>query len=761
MQRIGYVLRCAVQWRKVTARKTGVQIPTASTKHQKEPVNTGSFSLLTRLLHVFYFDDAKWGTDFPCLDNFWGEEYNIDIFPMLNKGDFMKRTTAILALLFLLACVLAGCVRPISPVGPSQDVEQSTTEVPDTTIPEPPAPVIDLQKVLGRAEYDLITADPESQKTVIYETQTNLGNFLADAYRHAAGADMAIVCAGEIGAGVSCGEITVADVFATLPVECNLVTVSVTGAALLDCLEVAYQHLPRGSSEFLHLSGLSVVLDGGNYPTIEMDEAGNVAAISGDRRVREVLVGETPLQIDATYTIALSQGFSYTVADILGDDGVSGAEPLTNREAVMAYISDVLGGTVGEAYKNPFGDRRIRRIPLGQTAPAEGASLLPQVYITTENDLKRSTYVPCVITVHDPRGVYEDVYDTESTIKIRGHSTSSGEKTPYNIKFESKVELLGLGEGKKWNLLANLYDKTQLRNMLAYGFARDAGAEYTSGSCFAEVYFNGEYCGMYQICEPIGAGETRVDIDTDNNEFLMELEPYAGYSNPYTLTTPVLKILLGYNEPDPPTAEQRAWLKSFVGEAENALLSGDFSRVREYFDVESFARCYIVQELFKNVDYSVSSTRFFVKDNRLHEGPVWDFDLSAGNCSSSYYKAYNNVGGSGQSYEGLYCVGIYNQYLFRYEEFRQLVSELYRELQPTIIHLYADNERGKNRIDSLLDGHRDAIDRNYTVWSITKAYNLYEHKPVDGTYEGEIAYLKNWLEKRNEWLYNYYCADAP
>ena len=702
---------------------------------------------------------AFWNTAV-SLDSIREKVYNCNIFPLWFLsigGDFLKRVWAVLLLCLTVSCLLGGCFYEADvPVDKVPDV----TEASDSMTEEPAPPAIDYGAVIGRTEYDLITHDPESQKHLIPSAQTNLGDLCADAYRAVSGADVAIVCAGEIGDGIPCGEITVADIFATLPVECNLITVHATGEEILYCLEAAYQYLPRENSEFLHVSGVSAVLDMNQNPTVMTDDMGGVAGISGDGRVRDVLIGGAPLQADTTYTVTFSESFSYTVTSILGDNDRATETTVTNRDAWTAYVSDTLSGMVGDTYKNPFGERRIRAIPQGQTEVPPSDSLLPQVYITTENDLKRSTYVSCVITVHDPRGVYDDVYDTESTIKIRGHSTSAGAKTPYNIKFDSKVELLGLGKGKKWNLLANLYDKTQLRNALAYDFARETGMEYTSNSCFAELYFNGEYRGLYQICEPVDVSPTQVDIDTENNEYLMELEPYAGYSNPNILTTPVLKIILGYNEPDPPTQEQRAWLRNFMGEAENALLSGDYDAVKEYVDVESFARCYIVEELFKNVDYAVSSTRFYVKDNKLHEGPVWDFDLSSGNCSSTYYQAYNNVGGSGLSYEGLYCVGLFNQHLFRYEEFTQLVSDLYRELQPVIVNLYEDNELGPNKIDSLLEECRSEIDRNYTLWSLKKGYGSYEHKPVDGTYDGEIAYLKNWLKMRNLWLYDRYCRSA-
>ena len=670
----------------------------------------------------------------------------------------MRRILVLLLLLSAVSAVLCGCFRttslPVDELPDTMEITEIATEV-----PEPPS--IDLRAIVGRAEYDLIAEDPATKKWLLSSAQTNLGNLCADAYRSATGADVAIVCAGEIGGGIIPGDITVATVFDTLPVECDLVTVRTTGAEILDCLEAAYQHLPRDNSEFLHLSGITLVLDMNPDPTIQMGDSGEFLGIFGDRRVRDVMIGGEPIRADATYTLSFSDSFSYQVAGIFYDNEVVPGQSIRNRDAVMTYITDSLSGVVGDLYENPFGDRRIRVIPLGQTEVPTSTSLLPQVYITTQNEIKRSKYVSCTITVHDPTGVYSDVYDTASTVKLRGHSTSGGAKAPYNIKFDTKVELLGLGKGKKWNLLANLYDKTQLRNTLAYTFAQDIGVPYTSNSCFAEVYMNEEYLGMYQICEPVDVSRTQVDIDIDNNEYLLELEPYVGYSNPYCLTTPRLKIVLGYNEPETPTSDQRTWLKNFMSEAENALLSGDYSQVRKYIDVDSFARSYIVQELFKNVDYSVSSTRFYIKDNKLHEGPVWDFDLSSGNCSSSYYPAYNNADTSGQSYEGLYCVSLFNQHLFQYEEFTRLVSDLYGEMQPIIVNLYEDNERGQNRIDRLLDTHRADIDRNYTLWSLKKAYNLYEHRPIDGTYDGEIRYLRDWLRQRNQWLYAHYCQGTP
>jgi len=413
--------------------------------------------------------------------------------------------------------------------------------------------------------------------------------------------------------------------------------------------------------------------------------------------------------------------------------------------------SSAAGGEEGDGLLEEYpDDGEIRAAALGD---------IPAVHIVTASgtEITRSEYVDCAIAVVDPSGTYETVSGVDCTIKVRGHSSSRGEKKPFNFKFDSKQELLGLGKGKKWALLSNMYDKTQLRNLLAFGFADDIGMPYVQQSTFVDVYLNGEYLGLYQLCEPVDVDKTKVDIDEEGNEALLEIEPRAGYSNDNWIYSPHYKLLLGFNAPEDPTDEQMAYYREFLGLAEGAMASGDYAQVCQYVDVDSFANAYIVQELFKQVDYNLSSTRFYIKEGKLYEGPVWDFDLSSGNCSSYLYPEYNNKGTTGLSWQGLHCVGLWNQYLFEYEEFTQLVRDKLQQLQPVIVNLYEDNELGRSQIDGWLDEYRDDIERNNVLWPTNVRAQGYEHTPVDGTYEGEIEFLRDWLKNRNQWLLEHYC----
>lgn len=80
----------------------------------------------------------------------------------------------------------------------------------------------------------------------------------------------------------------------------------------------------------------------------------------------------------------------------------------------------------------------------------------------------------------------ESVYDGKLTqIKGRGNSTWKGAKRPYQIKLDKKTDLLQTGDSadkaKTWVLLANFYDPSAVRNMLALDLGRALQMECNMG----------------------------------------------------------------------------------------------------------------------------------------------------------------------------------------------------------------------------------------------------------------------------------------
>ncbi len=125
--------------------------------------------------------------------------------------------------------------------------------------------------------------------------ETNIGNFIADAYREAAGADVALVNGGSIRADLtySPGPLTMRDVLSMLPFNNPIVKVEVSGKLLGDILEhsVARSAEDGEPGRFPQISGMSFKFDTRKLP---------------GQRVLEISVGGKPLDETRTYTIATS-----------------------------------------------------------------------------------------------------------------------------------------------------------------------------------------------------------------------------------------------------------------------------------------------------------------------------------------------------------------------------------------------------------------------------------------------------------------------
>ena len=135
----------------------------------------------------------------------------------------------------------------------------------------------------------------------------------------------------------------------------------------------------------------------------------------------------------------------------------------------------------------------------------------PIISINTENSesiTSKEKYINCTVSVN---GIDPSLDGASARIKGRGNSTFGYDKKPYKIKFDEKTAFLGEAEAKEWTLIANHMDYSLMRNYLAYnvGAALD-GLKYTTSVRFAAVYVNGEYRGLYTVCEQIETGRSRI-----------------------------------------------------------------------------------------------------------------------------------------------------------------------------------------------------------------------------------------------------------
>jgi len=181
-----------------------------------------------------------------------------------------------------------------------------------------------LQRGIGETQVDL---DGEHVRT----GETNLGDFVADVMRQAAGAEAAIINGGSIRTGIAQGKITVKDIYAVLPFDNYLVAISLTGAQIKAALEHGVARLEERSRSFPQVSGLTFTYS---------------RSAPAGFRVKDVMVGGRPLDPQREYVVATD--------DYLG----AGGDGYTVFGEVLKSAGDYtnLGGTLTSsklAYNNP------------------------------------------------------------------------------------------------------------------------------------------------------------------------------------------------------------------------------------------------------------------------------------------------------------------------------------------------------------------------------------------------------------------------
>ncbi|MDP3357729.1 MAG: CotH kinase family protein [Lutibacter sp.] len=231
---------------------------------------------------------------------------------------------------------------------------------------------------------------------------------------------------------------------------------------------------------------------------------------------------------------------------------------------------------------------------------------LPIVYINTNGVAitSKDDEIPGTLTVDGGRN-YTDLINAPMAIRGRGNSTWwLHPKKPYQLKFDSKTEMLGMPKDKKWIFLAEYSDKTMLRNTIAFEMGYLSKLEWTPKSVFTEVYVNNQYNGTYNISQKVEAGSNRVVLGSTG--YLLEidqldrLDPGDVYfrTNDFLINIKEPELLIDSNEYN--------YVKNLLNEFENVLKSNQFTDPNvgyaKYIDVDSFIDWYLISEITKNQD---------------------------------------------------------------------------------------------------------------------------------------------------------------
>lgn len=322
-------------------------------------------------------------------------------------------------------------------------------------------------------------------------------------------------------------------------------------------------------------------------------------------------------------------------------------------------------------------------------------------------------------------------------IKGRGNSTWIGKKKPYQIKIDTKVDLLQTGnpdnKSKTWVLLANYNDLSLMNNSIALSLGKSMGMETSIENTHIDLYYDGQYRGSYILSEKVEVGKGRVNITdleelnkkendgtdieelpigtsaTENGAFFtycenmkspedisggylleMDYENRALEEVCYFRTTRGQYVVV--KSPEYASKEEMNYIASYYQEYEDAVYNGGTNpetgrAYTDYVDGDSVACYYIMNEFTKARDF-FSSSAYLYKDcgEKMKMGPLWDYDLSFG---KSRYEENTE--------EPSYGLSVYNttfgEKLLEIPSFRALLASIYNEkLYPLVKELSIEEE---------------------------------------------------------------------
>ena len=380
----------------------------------------------------------------------------------------------------------------------------------------------------------------------------------------------------------------------------------------------------------------------------------------------------------------------------------------------------------------------------------------PQIVVTTENGNgvtleKIDGYVNAHIVITDTDG---SQLEDDIQFKVRGNSTASGfiKKKPFTFKFAKKKEVLGMGKGKKWALIADALDPTLLRNHAALGLGRELGLPYVSQQKICELWVDNSYRGVYTVTVPVEAGNDRINIDNDFDDgkikdFLIELEKTRTDEGETYFTSGGYRFVA--KEPEEPDEGQLAYIQNTMDNIIDAIKNGTQEEIEAVLDVPSFVAFYVLNEFVNNVDLEFSSVNFFYQDGKLFAGPPWDYDFAMAGQSPTVSANYRLASQT----EGTYAATrMFFRYLCKYEWFMEQAEQLFEEHYSYIHNL----GRQGGFLDTMAEEYADEFNRNYTQtgWRITTRWYNYPRERF-ATYQENLDFLKDWCSARSLWMVTY------
>ena len=392
---------------------------------------------------------------------------------------------------------------------------------------------------------------------------------------------------------------------------------------------------------------------------------------------------------------------------------------------------------------------------------------------------------------HETKCVGNVIFDGQTramSMKGRGNSTWGLPKKPYNITLKNDDAMIPGVVAEKWSLLANYFDNSLIRNKVAMDLADGLGIGLPSR--YVDIWMNGEYLGNYLMTPKSDYKAPKGGFHLENDNYVDSEDPQFKIPGMYAIGDTLnddgyfnLMTIKKIGKDAKKAGWDAAKVEEYFTEAWNALEDFDSENYQNYFDLDSWAKMFLMYEVSKTYDCFAGSLlmhRDNVKDpnSKLVAGPAWDYDVAFGR---TLHKFLVGIAEPVQlNAEGWYndSIGLISvdkpvsllQELGKHASFMQAVAKVYNANVAVFEDIPANVDRQREilRASALMNNElwgTQSLCADYLVAPNTmRALGTGQYAlnyEVTLTWENYVNNLKEFCSKRVLWLSDHLYARAP
>ena len=383
-----------------------------------------------------------------------------------------------------------------------------------------------------------------------------------------------------------------------------------------------------------------------------------------------------------------------------------------------------------------------------------------------------------------------DGHDNFVSIKGRGNSTWVFPKKPYNItlhvdntydKKQKEVYIPGIKKCNKYCLLANYLDNSLIRNKIAMDLA--AGLGIGLESRFVDLWMNGEYLGNYLMTP-------KKDLNVKDKGFMIDNDHIPEDVDQFQIDG-MHDMLFKHNrvniEEIGDTLVEKGYgqaeIEAYVNEAFAALTKYDSEEYQNYFDIDSWAKMFLMVEVAKTYDcyagnFLMRRDNAYDPNSKLIAGPAWDFDVAFGRTLHKFLLWQTEpmqLNAEGWFNDSVGAIAVDKpvsllQELGKHASFMRKVAEVYNAHRADFEYLAknVDEQSEAIRASALMNNDlwgTHSLSADYLVAPLTMSllgtgkYAL--HYKVTLTWDSYVYNVKEFCTKRVMWLTDHLKTEAP